>query len=186
MAGGRSHPFHEGNELRWRILTTGVVRFLGSKPLIESLRLTKWIDGRALLEVPRRGRVVAHDTSLLFTTMSVVPSRTGKFPNPIFFGTHKLQEVTIPSRLPLKNCGLSWGLAFRGCCGRRTTEPLRRCINDPNKFCVRIDTCCRLSIYGPGFRDRGNGTTVLFPEPCSARRHVVTWQLATSSLGRVR
>jgi hypothetical protein len=108
MAGGRSHPFHEGNELRWRILTTGVVRFLGSKPLIESLRLTKWIDGRALLEVPRRGRVVAHDTSLLFTTMSVVPSRTGKFPNPIFFGTHKLQEVTIPSRLPLKNCGLSW------------------------------------------------------------------------------
>lgn len=67
------------------------------KPLVESLRLGKWIGGRASLEIPSRGRVVAHDSFALFATRSILPSRNGSFPPPVFFGAHKFHEVVIPS-----------------------------------------------------------------------------------------
>lgn len=67
------------------------------KPLVESLRLGKWIGGRASLEIPSRGRVVAHDSFTLFATRSILPSRNGSFPPPVFFGAHKFYEVVVSS-----------------------------------------------------------------------------------------
>ncbi|PBK75109.1 midasin [Armillaria solidipes] len=66
------------------------------KPLVESLSIDKWIGGCATLEVPGRGRLVAHPSFAIFATRSIVPSRTGTFPSPLFFGAHKFSEVTIP------------------------------------------------------------------------------------------
>ncbi|KAJ7288003.1 P-loop containing nucleoside triphosphate hydrolase protein [Mycena rebaudengoi] len=65
------------------------------KPLVESLGLGKWIGQRASLEVPSRGRVVAADGFAIFATRSVVPSRTGTFPAPLFFGVHKFHEILV-------------------------------------------------------------------------------------------
>ncbi|GLB38607.1 putative P-loop containing nucleoside triphosphate hydrolase protein [Lyophyllum shimeji] len=67
------------------------------KPLVESLQLGKWIGGRASLQVPGRGRIVAADSFALFATRSIVPSRAGTFSAPVFFGAHKFFEVTISS-----------------------------------------------------------------------------------------
>ncbi|KAK0187828.1 midasin nuclear AAA ATPase [Armillaria mellea] len=66
------------------------------KPLVESLSIDKWIGGCATLEVPGRGRLVAHPNFAILATRSVVPSRTGTFPSPLFFGAHKFSEVIIP------------------------------------------------------------------------------------------
>ncbi|KAF5382460.1 hypothetical protein D9615_002742 [Tricholomella constricta] len=70
------------------------------KPLVESLKLGKWIGGRASLQVPSRGRVVAADTFALFATRSISPSRNGNFVAPVFFGAHKFHEVIISSPSP--------------------------------------------------------------------------------------
>lgn len=70
------------------------------KPLVESLRLGKWIGGRASMDIPGRGRVVADHDFALFGTRSLMPSRTGTFPHPVFFGAHKFYEVIIPSPTP--------------------------------------------------------------------------------------
>ncbi|KAF9013327.1 P-loop containing nucleoside triphosphate hydrolase protein [Cyathus striatus] len=70
------------------------------KPLVESLCAGKWIGGRAHLDVPGRGRVIAHDNFMLFATRSLQPSRHGKFPHPIFFGGHKFHEISIQSPNP--------------------------------------------------------------------------------------
>ena len=67
------------------------------KPLVESLSLGKWIGGRAVLDVPSRGRVVAHDQFMLFATRSVLPSQTNLFYPPTFFGAHKFHEVVVQS-----------------------------------------------------------------------------------------
>ena len=67
------------------------------KPLVESLRLGKWIGGRATLDVPGRGRIVAHDDFTLFATRSINPSRTGTLSLLVFFGAHKFHEVLIPA-----------------------------------------------------------------------------------------
>ncbi|KAJ6531011.1 hypothetical protein B0H10DRAFT_2171534 [Mycena sp. CBHHK59/15] len=67
------------------------------KPLVESLGLGKWIGQRASLEIPSRGRVVAADGFAIFATRSVIPSRTGAFPAPLFFGAHKFHEIHISS-----------------------------------------------------------------------------------------
>lgn len=67
------------------------------KPLVESLTLGKWIGGRAHLEVPSRGKVVAHAHFMLFATRSLLPSRKGEFSSPVFFGAHKFSEVTVKS-----------------------------------------------------------------------------------------
>ncbi|KAF8073543.1 midasin nuclear AAA ATPase [Lyophyllum atratum] len=70
------------------------------KPLVESLKLGKWIGGRASLRVPSRGRVVAADSFALFATRSTLPSRNGTFTAPVFFGAHKFHEVVISSPTP--------------------------------------------------------------------------------------
>lgn len=67
------------------------------KPLVESLSLGKWIGGRAALDVPSRGRVVAHDQFMLFATRSVLPSRNDIFHPPTFFGAHKFHEIVVQS-----------------------------------------------------------------------------------------
>lgn len=67
------------------------------KPLIESLGPAKWIGGRASLEVPSRGRIVAHEGFAVFATRSIAPARSGRFPDPVFFGAHKFHEVIIQS-----------------------------------------------------------------------------------------
>ncbi|KIK69742.1 hypothetical protein GYMLUDRAFT_52909 [Collybiopsis luxurians FD-317 M1] len=67
------------------------------KPLIESHGLGKWIGGRASLEVAGRGKVVAADSFAIFATRSVLPSKSGVFPNATFYGSHKLHEVIITS-----------------------------------------------------------------------------------------
>ncbi|KAJ7432805.1 P-loop containing nucleoside triphosphate hydrolase protein [Mycena galericulata] len=70
------------------------------KPLVESLGPGKWIGQRAFLDVPSRGRVVAADGFAIFATRSVVPSRTGTFPPPLFFGAHKFHEILLSSPTP--------------------------------------------------------------------------------------
>ncbi|KAF7348332.1 Midasin [Mycena sanguinolenta] len=67
------------------------------KPLVESLGPGKWIGQRASLDVPSRGRVVAAEGFAIFATRSAVPSRTGTFPPPLFFGAHKFHEIVLPS-----------------------------------------------------------------------------------------
>ncbi|KAL0578801.1 AAA ATPase midasin [Marasmius crinis-equi] len=66
------------------------------KPLVESLGLGKWIGGRAAMDVPGHGRVVAADSFAVFGTRSTMPGRSG-FPAPTFFGVHKFHEVVVPS-----------------------------------------------------------------------------------------
>lgn len=70
------------------------------KPLIESLHPGKWIGGRAVLEIPSRGRIVAADSFSIFATRSITPLRSGDlevFPSATFFGAHKLFEISVPS-----------------------------------------------------------------------------------------
>ncbi|KAJ7156010.1 midasin nuclear AAA ATPase [Mycena crocata] len=67
------------------------------KPLVESLGPGKWIGQRASLGVPSRGSVVAADGFAIFATRSVLPSRTGAFPPPLFFGAHKFHEILVSS-----------------------------------------------------------------------------------------
>ena len=73
------------------------------KPLVESLSLGKWIGGRATLDVPSRGRVVAHTQFMLFATRSVLPSQNIFHP-PTFFGAHKFHEVIVQSPSPEELC----------------------------------------------------------------------------------
>ncbi|THV03027.1 midasin [Dendrothele bispora CBS 962.96] len=88
-------------EGRWVVLKDidrGSNEVLGLlKPLVESLGLGNWIGGCASLEVAGRGRVVAADSFAVFATRSVMPSKSGSFPNPTFFGTHKFHELTMSS-----------------------------------------------------------------------------------------
>ncbi|KAF8895596.1 hypothetical protein BD779DRAFT_1609097 [Infundibulicybe gibba] len=87
-------------EGRWVREVLGVL-----KPLVESLRLGRWIGGRACIQIPNRGKVVAHEEFALFATRSVIPLRDGSFPAPVFFGAHKFHEVEelrmiVESRFP--------------------------------------------------------------------------------------
>ncbi|KAF8630919.1 hypothetical protein AX17_005277 [Amanita inopinata Kibby_2008] len=73
------------------------------RPLIESMRLGRWIGQRAELGVPGRGKVIAADGFRVFATRSVkMPQQTqegekGKVPPPVFLGAHKFWEVVIES-----------------------------------------------------------------------------------------
>jgi midasin len=67
------------------------------KPLIDSLGLEKWIGGRASLQLPGRDLVRAAETFAIFATRSLIPSRTGDFASPTFFGAHKFFELILPS-----------------------------------------------------------------------------------------
>ncbi|KAL1705188.1 hypothetical protein EV121DRAFT_279766 [Schizophyllum commune] len=61
------------------------------RPLAESLRVDKWIGGRARIAVPGRGEVIAHDAFALFATRTVRGSTTP----PAFLGAHKWSEVVV-------------------------------------------------------------------------------------------
>lgn len=67
------------------------------KPLVESLGLDKWVGGRAILDVPNRGTVVAEDSFAIYATRSVLPSRSGTFAPPAFFGAHRFHEMVVPA-----------------------------------------------------------------------------------------
>lgn len=75
------------------------------QPLAESLELGKWIGGRAKLDVPSHGTVVAHDSFRLFSTRSCFPSKDGTFTSPAFFGSHRFSEVILhtPSQSELNS-----------------------------------------------------------------------------------
>ncbi|GJE88492.1 midasin [Phanerochaete sordida] len=65
------------------------------RPLLEFLGASKWVGARAALEVPGRGRVEAAESFAVFATRSLLPSRSGKYPPPTFFGSHLFQEVIV-------------------------------------------------------------------------------------------
>jgi midasin len=88
----------EGRWVVFKDIDRGSNEVLGViKPLVESLRLGKWIGGLASLDLFNRGRVVAHENFALFATRSLAPSRNSTFPPPVFFGAHKFHEVLISS-----------------------------------------------------------------------------------------
>lgn len=70
------------------------------KPLAESLELGKWIGGRAKLNVPSRGTVIAHESFRMFATRSSHPARDGAFIPPTFFGSQWFSEVVVPTPSP--------------------------------------------------------------------------------------
>ncbi|KAF8635894.1 hypothetical protein AX15_000074 [Amanita polypyramis BW_CC] len=73
------------------------------RPLIESMRLGRWIGQHAELDIPGKGKVVALDSFRVFATRSVkvLQCRSGqresKIPTPVFLGAHKFWEVVIES-----------------------------------------------------------------------------------------
>ncbi|KAH8085408.1 midasin [Cristinia sonorae] len=88
----------EGKWVVFEDIDRGSSEVLGLiKPLVESLSVDGWVGGRAVLQVPSRGKVVAHESFAIFATRSLLPSRNGKFPTATFFGAHKIYEVEIAS-----------------------------------------------------------------------------------------
>lgn len=86
----------EGRWVVFEDLDRGSNEVLGLiRPLLESLGADKWIGARAVMEVPGRGRVEADESFAVFATRSLLPSRTGKYPAPTFFGAHLLYEVIV-------------------------------------------------------------------------------------------
>lgn len=70
------------------------------RPLIESMRLGRWIGQRAELDIPGRGIVVAADAFRVFATRSIKVSHQGdgfNIPTPTFLGAHKFWEVIVKS-----------------------------------------------------------------------------------------
>ena len=88
----------EGKWVVFEDIDRGSSEVLGViKPLVESLRAGKWIGGCASLNIPSRGRVVAHHDFMIFATRSFLPSQHGIFPKPTFFGAHKFHEIVLQS-----------------------------------------------------------------------------------------
>jgi len=88
----------EGKWVVFKDIDKGSSEILGIiKPLVESLRVGKWIGGRASLEEPSRGRIQAHPDFALFATRSLAQSRTTQTPPPVFLGARKFHEVVIHS-----------------------------------------------------------------------------------------
>lgn len=88
----------EGKWVVFEDIDRGSSEVLGViKPLVESLRAGKWIGGCASLNIPSRGRVVAHHDFMIFATRSSLPSQHGIFPKPSFFGAHKFHEIVLQS-----------------------------------------------------------------------------------------
>ncbi|KAI0060319.1 hypothetical protein BV25DRAFT_1871299 [Artomyces pyxidatus] len=84
---------------RWVVfedIDRGSNEVLGTiKPLIESLGADKWVGGRAKMQIPSRGEVVAAESFMIFATRSPMPPSNGVFAKPSFFGAHKFHEVTF-------------------------------------------------------------------------------------------
>lgn len=86
----------EGKWLVFKDIDRASMEVLGLiKPLAESLAPGTWIGNRASIEIPNRGRVRASERFAIFATRSVVPSTSGSFPSPIFYGAHKFQELVV-------------------------------------------------------------------------------------------
>ena len=86
----------EGKWLVFKDIDRASMEVLGLiKPLAESLAPGTWIGNRASIDVPNRGRVRASERFAIFATRSVVPSASGSFPSPIFYGAHKFHELTV-------------------------------------------------------------------------------------------
>lgn len=86
----------EGRWVVFEDVDRGSTEVLGLiRPLLESLGLGKWVGTRAVLEVPGRGAIQAAESFAVFATRSLLPSRTGKYPSPAFFGSHLFHEVII-------------------------------------------------------------------------------------------
>ncbi|KAH0831978.1 midasin [Lanmaoa asiatica] len=86
----------EGKWLVFKDIDRASMEVLGLiKPLTESLAPGTWIGSRASIDVPNRGRVRASERFAIFATRSVVPSASGSFPDPIFYGAHKFQELIV-------------------------------------------------------------------------------------------
>ena len=152
------------------------------KPLVESLSLGKWIGGRATLEVPSRGRVVAHDQFMLFATRSVLPSRNDIFHPPTFFGAHKFHEIVVQSPPLEELCTIVNTKFIRLAPATRAIVSLWdsvRSLRPPSsgrvigmreleKFCRRIDTLLPVSYQPMDISSDGGKTTKLseiFPSP---------------------
>lgn len=73
------------------------------KPLVESMGPGNWIGGRGTLTIPGHGTITAHDSFTIFATRSVA-SKNGKYPKPIFFGSHRFAEIIVssPSRIEVE------------------------------------------------------------------------------------
>lgn len=86
----------EGKWLVFKDIDRASMEVLGLiKPLAESLAPGTWIGNRASIDVPNRGKVRASERFAIFATRSVVPSTSGSFPTPIFYGAHKFQELIV-------------------------------------------------------------------------------------------
>ena len=152
------------------------------KPLVESLSLGKWIGGRAILDVPSRGRVVAHDQFLLFATRSVLPSRNNLFHPPTFFAAHKFHEIVVQSPSSEELCSIVNTKFVRLAPATRAIVNLWdsiRNLRPPSssqdiglrelqKFCRRIDTLLPISCQPMDISsDSGRTLTLseIFPSP---------------------
>jgi midasin len=174
----------EGKWLVFEDVDRGSNEVLGViKPLVESLGLGKWVGGCAALEVPSRGRVEADESFALFATRSVVPSRTGHFPAPVFFGAHQFHEVTIPSPTPQElrtildsrfprlagNAAQAlinlWG-AIRALGSTASSRDVG--LRELEKLCIRVDNLLPSSHQPMNITNGGNDSVSLlfiFPNP---------------------
>ncbi|TFK40741.1 midasin nuclear AAA ATPase [Crucibulum laeve] len=153
------------------------------KPLVESLRLGKWIGGRAYLDVPSRGRVIAHNNFMLFATRSISASRAGTFPPPIFFGAHKYHEIVIhsPSTEELQTIVNAQFLRLAGCPAQALIHlwhSVKRLgsaasardvgMRELEKYCQRVDRLLPASFQpistAPNDREAPS-FNILFPNP---------------------
>ena len=88
----------EGRWVVFEDIDRGSNEVLGTiKPLIESLSVGKWIGGRARLDVPTKGMVIASASFSIFATRSCKPLKNNVFAKPSFFGSHKFREVLVPN-----------------------------------------------------------------------------------------
>lgn len=123
------------------------------KPLAKSMRLTKWIGGRATIDVPGHGIVVAAHGFALFATRSTAPSKDSQFPGATFFGSHKFHEVILQSptldelqliidtQFPRIAGGLAHSLIllWRGIVDLGTSASVRDVgLRELQKFCQRV------------------------------------------------
>ncbi|EIN12894.1 P-loop containing nucleoside triphosphate hydrolase protein [Punctularia strigosozonata HHB-11173 SS5] len=67
------------------------------KPLVESLGVGNSVGALAHIDVPSRGTVEASEHFALFATRSMQPSKTSKFPKPVFYGAHKWHGMVVDS-----------------------------------------------------------------------------------------
>jgi midasin len=123
------------------------------KPLVESLGPGGWIGQRAFLTVPNRGTVTAADSFRIFATRSLLPSKSGEFATPTFFGAHKFSEIhmaspssdelkaIISSRFPRLAGAYAGGIMrmWKDVCAIGISASTREIgLRDLEKFCARV------------------------------------------------